>query len=424
MVGQSNDLIFNIIPGQHVGLELYLQNGGYEGLKKAFSLSTNAGINQIKQSRLRGRGGAAFPTGDKIEMVKNACGTQKYIVCNADEGEPGTFKDRFIMTCIPFQLIEGITIAAFLTGAQKAYIYVRHEYPEAQAIISKSIDEAQKAGLLGQNIMDSGFSFSVELFSGAGSYLCGEETALLSSVEGRKGRPRLKPPYPTSSGLFGLPTLVQNVETLANLPKIMKYGPSWFKSIGTVDSAGTKLVSLSGDVNHRGIFEVPYGVTFAQIIQQYGEGIKNGKRLKAVNIGGASGVLVPPFMLNVPLEYLACEKAGITIGSGAIFVLDESRSIIENVQNRVRFFLQESCGKCTPCREGLWQVNALLKRFGIGKAEAADIQILRQYINALQGASFCGLGIAAGNTLKSSLAYYLAEYESCCIKKLKVEEVM
>ncbi|NTV91509.1 MAG: NADH-quinone oxidoreductase subunit F, partial [Clostridiales bacterium] len=331
-----------------------------------------------------------------------------------DEGEPGTFKDRFIMTNMPYQLLEGITIAAYLAGATKGYIYVRHEYPEAQRILKASIKAAETAGYLGESILGSGFSFKLELFSGAGSYLCGEETALISSIEGKKGRPRVKPPYPTQSGLWEMPTLINNVETLTIIPKIISNGAEWYKSIGTPDSRGTKLISLSGDVVNRGLCEVPFGMTFRQIIDIYGGGIAKGRKIKAVNIGGASGVLVPPEMLDTPLEYGACGKAGITIGSGAIFVLDETRSILANVQNRVRFFLHESCGKCTPCREGLRQADRILDRLNSGEASEADVNNLERYTRAMQIASFCGLGQAAGNSLISSLSYYRDEYMLSC----------
>jgi len=321
------------------------------------------------------------------------------------------------MTHLSFQLLEGITIAAYLAGASKGYIYVRHEYWEPQNTLRASIAEATAAGLLGENILGSGFSLTLEIFSGAGSYLCGEETALLSSIEGRKGRPRLKPPYPTESGLWNKPTLINNVETLCNIPKIMEKGAAWYRSLGTADSHGTKLISLSGDVNWRGLVEVPFGITFAQIIEKYGKGPKAGRSIKAVNIGGASGVLVPPEMLDTPLEYGACAQAGITIGSGAVFVLDDTRSILENVHNRTRFFLHESCGKCTPCREGLRQTHAIIHQLLAGAAVKEDVDRLERYTQAMQNASFCGLGQAAGNSLSSSLFYYRKEYLECCLEK-------
>ncbi len=410
----ENALVFNIQSRQTALLQSYRQNGGYTALKKALENHPEAMIREIQDSGLRGRGGAAFPTGKKIAMVRDNAETNRFIVCNADEGEPGTFKDRFIMTHIPFQLIEGITIAAYLSGASHGYIYVRHEYPEAQKILRASMKQANDAGLLGQNILGSGFSLSLELFSGAGSYLCGEETALLSSIEGRKGRPRVKPPYPTQCGLWNRPTLINNVETLANIPQIIENGASWYRRIGTIDSPGSKLISLSGDVVRRGLYEVPFGITFAQIIGEYGGGPKPGRSIKAVNIGGASGVLVPPGLLDTPLEYQACARAGITIGSGAIFILDDTRSILANVQNRLRFFLHESCGKCTPCREGLRQANIILQKLLAGEAGKDGVELLERYTRAIQNASFCGLGQAAGNTLKSSLEYYREEYLGCC----------
>jgi NADH-quinone oxidoreductase subunit F len=407
-------MIFDVADKEYVNLKEYRQRGGYSALAKVLNNAQETSIEEIKASGLRGRGGAAFPTGQKIQMVHNSNADQGYIICNADEGEPGTFKDRYIMTHLPFQLIEGITIAAYLAGATKGYIYVRHEYDEPQEALRASLREAEAEGLLGKNIMGSDYSLTLEVFSGAGSYLCGEETALLSSIEGRKGRPRLKPPYPTEAGLWGKPTLIHNVETLTNLPKILTKGAQWFRSIGTADSHGTKLISLSGDVCWRGLVEVPFGTTFREIIEFYGGGIKDGKALKAVNIGGASGVLVPGELLDTPLEYEACAQAGITIGSGAVFVLDETRSIIENVQNRVHFFLHESCGKCTPCREGLRQSNLILNKLAVGQGQLKDIGNLERYTHAMQDASFCGLGQAAGNSIKSSLMYYRKAYEECC----------
>jgi len=417
MSNRTQELIFNIDPSIFIDFEDYLRLGGYSGLTRALAQGPERTLQEIIDSGLRGRGGAAFPAGKKIELVRANSETTRFIICNADEGEPGTFKDRFIMTHIPFQLLEGITIAAYLAGASQGYIYVRHEYPEAQKILKSSIRTAIEAGYLGENILGSGFSLTLELFSGAGSYLCGEETALLSSIEGKKGRPRLKPPYPTQSGLWNKPTLINNVETLANFPKIIEKGASWYRSLGTADSSGTKLISLSGDVKKRGLIEVPFGVSFAEIINDYGGGPKEGRRIKAVNIGGASGVLVPPEMLNTPLEYRACAQAGITIGSGAIFVLDDTRSILDNVQNRLRFFLHESCGKCTPCREGLRQANIILDKLLSGQAEAKDIDTLERYTRAIQEASFCGLGQAAGNSLRSSLTYYRGEYLAHCLEK-------
>lgn len=391
----------------------YRDFGGYQALTKALSGSPDEVVAAIGDAGLRGRGGAAFPTAAKMSMVRDNTETERYIICNADEGEPGTFKDRFIMTHIPFQLLEGMAIAAFAVGAAKGFIYIRHEYPEAQETMRRGIAAARAAGLLGADILGSGFSFSVEIFSGAGSYLCGEETALLSSIEGKKGRPRLKPPYPTQSGLWGKPTLINNVETLANIPPIIDRGADWYRGLGTADSHGTKLISLSGDVARRGLYEVPFGKTFRQIVDEYGGGMKQG-RLKAVNIGGASGVVVPPWELDCRLEYGACAQRGITIGSGAVFVMDDSRSILENVRNRVDFFLHESCGKCTPCREGLRQAGRIIHKTLAGESVLADIGNLERYTRAMQNAAFCGLGQAAGNSLASSLKYFRAEYDALC----------
>ncbi len=413
----NGNLVFNVAGKEYVGLDLYRSRGGYSALQRVLQQSPEASIEELKQSGLRGRGGAAFPTAKKIEMVRDNAETDRYVICNADEGEPGTFKDRYIMTHLTFQLLEGITISAYLAGASKGILYVRHEYWEPQNVLRAAIQEATEAGLLGDNILGSGFSLHLEIFSGAGSYLCGEETALLSSIEGRKGRPRLKPPYPTQQGLWDKPTLINNVETLSNIPMILKNGVEWYRSLGTSDSHGTKLISLSGDIQKRGLVEVPFGITFREIIETYGGGAKPGRSIKAVNIGGASGVLVPPEMLDTPLEYGACAKAGITIGSGAVFVLDDTRSILDNVHNRTRFFLHESCGKCTPCREGLRQTHAIIHKLMDGSATPQDVDRLERYTDAMQHASFCGLGTAAGNSLSSSLHYYRDEYLDHCAKE-------
>ena len=411
----SYDRVFNF--GNYdssVSLSEYQQNGGYEALRMAIGNPKQA-LEEICRAGLRGRGGAAFPAGLKLKMMQGNTEKQRYIVCNADEGEPGTFKDRFIMNHIPFQLLEGLTIAAILAGAEDGFVYIRHEYPLAQETIKRSIAEAEAAGLLGDNILGSEFSLHLKIFSGAGSYLCGEETALLSSIEGKKGRPRVKPPFPIESGLWGKPTLINNVETLANIPAIIAKGSDWYRSLGTEDSPGTKLISLSGDVKKRGLYEVPFGTTFREIIENYGGGMKEVYILKAVNIGGSSGVVVPPEELDCPMEYGKCAERGITIGSGAVYVMDEQRSILGNVHNRVHFFLHESCGKCTPCREGLRQVNRIIDRVIEGEASLKDIDNLERFTRCMQEASFCGLGQAAGNSLISSLKYFRKEYENSCI---------
>ncbi|MBP2650330.1 MAG: NADH-quinone oxidoreductase subunit [Firmicutes bacterium] len=412
----KNDSIFRLSLFQEFPTLMHYQSfGGYEALGKAMNECPTKVIDTLTTAGLRGRGGAAFSTGLKMQMVLNNTEQERYIICNADEGEPGTFKDRFIMTHNPFQLLEGMSLAAYAVGAAKGFIYIRHEYPEEQDIMRHSIAAARAAGLLGENILGKGFSFDVEIFSGAGSYLCGEETALLSSMEGKKGRPRVKPPYPTQCGLWGKPTLINNVETLANIPMIISRGGDWYRTLGTPDSPGTKLISLSGDVVERGLYEVPFGITFRQIIDEYGGGIKDGRSIKAVNIGGASGVVVPPWELDCTLEYHSCNERGITIGSGAVFVMDERRSILANVHNRVEFFLHESCGKCTPCREGLRQAGRIIHNLLAGKASMDDVENLERYTRAMQNAAFCGLGQAAGNSLISSLHYFRSEYEAACV---------
>ncbi len=411
----DRQLVFNVEGREYVDLDLYRSRGGYEALEKVLAWDPRQAVHMLKEAGLKGRGGASFPTGLKIEMVRNNREKERYIIINADEGEPGTFKDRYIMTHLPFQLLEGVTIAAYLAGISQGILYVRHEYDEPRSVMRDSIAQAQAAGLLGDDILGSGFNLHIELFSGAGSYLCGEETALLSSIEGRKGRPQVKPPYPTQQGLWGKPTLINNVETLSNIPKIIEKGALWYRNLGTNDSPGTKLISLSGDIQFRGLVEVPFGTSFRDIVYKYGGGPKPGRKVKAVNIGGASGVLVPEEMLDVPLEYGACSRAGITIGSGAVFVLDDTRSILDNVSNRINFFLHESCGKCTPCREGLRQAQIIMEKLLEGRAVMKDVENLERYTRVMQNASFCGLGQAAGNSVISSLHYYDQEYRGQCV---------
>ncbi len=414
MIDLHDNRIFNTNPNDTADFGTYLSAGGFSALANALRQPPETALRELARSELRGRGGAAFPIALKIESVRQSQVTDRYIICNADEGEPGTFKDRFILTHSPFQVLEGIILAAYMSGATQGILYIRHEYPEVQQVMIQSIREAEAAGYLGEHILGSEFSLDLRIFSGAGSYLCGEETAMLASIEGKKGRPRLKPPYPTQAGLYGMPTLINNVETLANIPKILSKGADWFSHLGTESSRGTKLISLSGDVQNRGVFEVLFGTTLAEIIEKCGGGTHPGRSIKAINIGGASGVLIPPYLLDTPLDYNRCRKAGITIGSGALFVLDDTRSILDNVRNRVRFFLDESCGKCVPCREGLRQVNRLMDKFSDGLAELNDIETLDRYTRVMQRASFCGLGQAAGNSLSSSLAFYRDEYQAAC----------
>lgn len=398
-------------------LQQYTELGGYQALSRFLQQPPQEIARIIKAAGLRGRGGAAFPTGDKMLAVRKNPEGERFVICNADEGEPGTFKDRFLMMHNPFQILEGMALAAYAVGASQGYIYIRHEYSEVQEVLYTAIARAAAAGFLGANILGSGFSFDIHIFSGAGSYLCGEETALLSSIEGKKGRPRVKPPFPTEAGLWGKPTLIHNVETLANIPVILVRGAEWYQGIGTADSPGTKLISLSGDVNRRGLYEVPFGTSLRQIVE-LGGGVPGGRQIKAVNIGGASGVVVPPDELDCPLDYRLCNERGITIGSGAVFVMDESRSILQNIRNRVDFFIHESCGKCAPCREGLRQIRIIVGNLLAGTGLMRDVDRLERFTRTLQQASFCGLGQAAGNSLISSLVYFRPEYDAVCLDRI------
>ncbi|MDI9483157.1 MAG: hypothetical protein QM315_08230, partial [Bacillota bacterium] len=329
-------------------IDSYIEAGGYDTALNIFSRNCENIINEIKKSELRGRGGAGFPTGTKIEIVYKLNITPKFLVCNADEGEPGNFKDRFLLENDPHQLIEGMIITAYAAGISKGYIYIRGEYNKAIGILEKAIKQARQKGFLGKNIFGSGFNFDIEIYSGAGAYVCGEEFALIESIEGKAGRPRNKPPYPVSAGIFNQPTLINNVETLSTIPFIIREGAEKYTSIGTPSSKGTRLVSLSGNVNRRGVFEVPFGISVHEIIFNLGKGIPGGRRIKMVQLGGASGPSIPPEMIDLRLDYEEFDKNGLSMGAGAVIVIDDRHDILDILRNIMVFFRHESCGKCTP----------------------------------------------------------------------------
>ncbi|MDR0621718.1 MAG: NADH-quinone oxidoreductase subunit F [Deltaproteobacteria bacterium] len=390
--------------------------GGYAGLKKAVGLTAEQVIGEVKKAKLLGRGGAAYPAGNKWEHLLRIPETPKYIVCNADEGEPGTFKDKLILGQLPLKLIEGITIAGYVFGAKAGYIYVRGEYRKIQKKLIQAIDNAKKAGYLGQNVLGKGFDFDIHVISGAGAYVCGENSALLNSTEGKVGRPRIKPPHLAEVGLFLQPTLVNNVESLSSVPAIVLKGGEEFLNIGHPDSGGTKLICLSGHAAKPGVYEIPLGkVTLRDAIYdpEMGGGLKGGKQLKFYHLGGQSGPIGPASLLDTPYSYTDLRKAGLTVGSGAIVVMDETVSIIDYLKGVTEFFIHESCGKCVPCREGNKQLYAILQKLSVpGGADENDLANLRRLVTAMTAASFCGLGQSASVALNTAWKHFKDEFEA------------
>ena len=392
-----------------VSVDEYIKIGGFQGLKNALKMSPQEICDEIKESNLKGRGGAAYPTGVKWEQAYQVENNPKYILCNGDEGEPGTFKDKVIFERIPLKLIEGMTIAAKVLGANIGYIYIRGEYAYLQQIVKDAIDNAKLSGYLGENILGTGLSFDIKVLTGAGGYVVGENSALVESSEGKAGRPRMKPPYIKISGLFKMPTLVNNVETFAAVSYIMKNGGEIFRKLGNEESGGTKVICLSGNVQNRGVYEVPFGTTLREVIYDIGKGMENGRELKALQIGGSSGSIIPATMIDTPLCYEAFKKAGITLGSGSILVLDDSVSMIEFLKYVYGFFLHESCGKCTPCREGNKQLNNIIDRLFNREATNEDLNKMDKILCVMRSASFCGLGKSAPTALECCLKYFKDE---------------
>jgi len=388
-------------------LEEYIIRDGYGGLARALQLTPEEVTAEVAKSGLRGRGGAGFPTGRKWEFCRAAPGEVKYLICNADESEPGTFKDRLIMEGDPHRVIEGVAIAAYAIGAQEAYIYVRGEYPLAAERLEGAIQQAQEAGLLGEGVLGSNFSLEVKVHQGAGAYICGEETALIESLEGKRGVPRLRPPYPPSYGLWGKPTVVNNVETLASLPDIVRKGADWYREQGTERSPGTKVYTLLGDINRPLAFEAPLGLTLKEAIEVYGGGSKNGFRL--AQTGGSSGTVVPGSKLEIPLDYDSMARSGVSLGSGALLIAGERRDVAWFLASVIDFFRIESCGKCTPCREGTLRAQEILERLATGRGEEGALEMLAALAEALRLASFCGLGTAAALPLDTALEHFQKE---------------
>lgn len=384
----------------------YISVGGFEGLKKALNLDPLEICEEVKDSNLRGRGGAAYPTGVKWKQAYGVKGDEKYILCNGDEGEPGTFKDKLIFERIPLRLIEGMIIAAKVLNAKEGYIYIRGEYDYLQKQVKDAINNAKAHGYLGDNILGADLSFNIKVLTGAGAYVVGENSALAESAEGRAGRPRMKPPYIKESGLYGKPTLVNNVETFSAIPYIISKGGKTYRSYGNEASGGTKLISLCGNVNKGGVYEVPFGITIKDIIYKLGEGIKSGRKLKAIQIGGSSGSIIPKDLIDTKLCYDALKNLGVSLGSGSILAIDENVDFIEFLLQIYRFFFHESCGKCTPCREGNKQIVNILEKLERKEASENDIKMLEKLLNAMESASFCGLGKTAPTALRTSFKYF------------------
>jgi len=394
-------------------VEDYIAANGYTALIKALTeMTSREVIDHITKSGLRGRGGAGYPTGLKWSTVSKSVGTQKYVICNADEGDPGAFKDRSVLESDPHRVLEGMLIAAYAVGASEGYIYVRAEYPLAIKRLKNAIRQAERVGLLGANICGTRFSFRVDLRLGAGAFVCGEETALIASVEGKRGTPRPRPPYPAMEGLFGQPTLINNVETFANIAPIIRNGGEWYAQIGTEKSKGTKVFALAGRVENTGLVEVPMGVSLREMVFDIGGGIPEGRKFKAVQTGGPSGGCLPSDCLDMPVDYESLARAGSIMGSGGMIVMDESSCMVDVAKYFMDFCMTESCGKCIPCRVGTYQMHRILTAIGNMTATAQDMKMLEELCDLLKHTSLCGLGQSAPNPVVSTLRSFAEEYRA------------
>ena len=389
----------------------YIAVGGYEALGKAITtMSRDEVIDVIKRSGLRGRGGGGFPTGLKWQITKQQEGEPKFIICNADEGDPGAFMDRSVLEGDPHSIIEAMAIGAYAIGADKGLIYIRAEYPLAIKRLKIAISQAREAGLLGENIFGTDFSFDIDIKLGAGAFVCGEETALINSCEGKRGEPNYKPPYPAQEGYWGHPTCVNNVETFANIPQIIIKGPEWFSGIGTEKSKGTKVFALAGKVNNVGLVEVPMGITLREIVYDIGGGIQGGKKCKGVQTGGPSGGVIPEKDLDTPIDYDSLIAKGSMMGSGGLIVMDEDDNMVNIAKFYLEFTMDESCGRCTPCRIGTKRLYEMLNKITSGKATMADIDAMKQLAYMIKDGSLCGLGQSAPNPIISTLKHFWDEY--------------
>ena len=399
-------------------IEDYIALDGYQALGKVLSeMTPEQVIAEMTASGLRGRGGAGFATGKKWQFTRNAPSQPKYVICNADEGDPGAFMNRRVLEGDPHSVIEGMIIAAYAIGANQGYIYCRAEYPLAVQTLHIAIKQARAFGLLGENILGSGFSFDVEVRMGAGAFVCGEETALMASIEGYRGQPRPRPPFPAISGLWGKPTNINNVETYANVPQIILRGASWFAGMGTAQSKGTKTFAIAGDVKHTGLIEVPLGITLREVIYDVGGGIKNDKGFKAVQTGGPMGGCLPAVYLDMPVDYESLTAAGSIMGSGGMIVMDEETCMVDIARFFMEFTQDESCGKCTPCRIGTKRILEILQRICAGEGQPDDMATLETLCRQIKLTSLCGLGQGAPNPVESTLKHFRSEYEAHIYEK-------
>ena len=392
-------------------IRVYLAHGGYQAVRKALTLAPNEIIEMIKRSGLRGRGGAGFPAGVKWGFMPQDADVQRVVAINTDEGEPGTFKDREIVERDPHQVIEGVIIAAYAVGASRAYVYIRGEFFLGVKRWIKAIADAYEYGYLGENILGSGLNLDMSVHRGAGAYICGEETAMLESLEGKRGNPRLKPPYPAQTGLFGLPTLVHNIETLTCIPNIIERGPEWFAGIGTEESKGPKIYSVSGHVKRPGNYELPLGISLRDIIYEHAGGLRGDRKLKAVIPGGTSTPMLTADQIDIPMAFETLKQVGSELGTGAIIVMDETTCMVEAARRLSKFFAHESCGRCTPCRIGSQRIFEILDRIENGRGKPGDIDLILELAQGIDGQTFCPMGAMLVNPPRSAIQHFREEFE-------------
>lgn len=391
----------------------YIAHGGYSALLHVLQDMTPEQVcDVIRDSGLRGRGGAGFPTGQKWHYVRAEKAEQKYIVVNGDEGDPGAYMDRTVMEDDPHRVLEGMLIAAYAVGAHYGYFYVRGEYPVAVSRLTLAIEKARELGILGETVLGADFAFNADVRIGAGAFVCGEETALIHSIEGKRGMPRMRPPYPSTSGLWGRPTVINNVETMANVPSIINHGAEWYAAVGTETSKGTKVFALAGHLNNTGLIEVPMGITLREIVHDIGDGVPDGREFKAAQTGGPSGGCIPDTFLDKPIDYESLAELGSIMGSGGLVIIDDTTSMPEFARFFIDFCVDESCGKCVPCRVGAFQIRAILDKMLEGEGTADDLEKLEHLCTLLKQTSLCGLGTSAPNPVLSTIRYYRHEYDA------------
>ena len=394
-------------------IEEFIAENGYQALGKALTeMTPEQVIETIEKSGLQGRGGAGFPTGRKWKFVRMAHGNKKYVICNADESEPGTFKDRIVLEGDPHTILEAMAIAGYAVGADEGYVYIRGEYGLAYRRLQHAIKQAEEFGFLGKNIFNTDFNFHIHLHTGAGAYVCGEETALIESIEGKRGEPRSRPPYPVTHGLWNKPTLVNNVETLANIPAIIRHGAEWYRSFGTPSSPGTKVYTIIGNVNFTGVIEVPMGITLREVINIYAKGMKPGSVLRIAQTGGSSGSIIPASLQDTPMDFESFRKAGVSLGSGALLICDQNTCIVDLVKVLLQFFRFESCGKCTPCRVGTQRAYEIVDRISKGHGQLDDLDVLISLAQEMERSANCGLGQTAAVPIRDMLKHFRTEVEA------------